>query len=269
MLCAGALVFCVASSLAGDMTPPASSVLAAQLYEEGDWAGCEAECLRSIQFGPSTADLRLMRILSSIRRGNPHGTALHAELTRSPPAANPDLIAEAHVSLGREAWRRGETNAALSHLSAALVASGSSRIVTDVRACFDDFVAQSPDVEAQAADLALTLRTFAPTLNRPPPARRTLSGDIGRVATAPLRSLIRFYQTQIGPAIGTRCSLRPSCSRYAVEALRRHGLLGLALIADRTVREPSEVAAQENPVRVDGRILYRDPVEQHDSWLNK
>ncbi|GGY08909.1 membrane protein insertion efficiency factor YidD [Paludibacterium paludis] len=35
--------------------------------------------------------------------------------------------------------------------------------------------------------------------------------------------LIRFYQLAISPWLAPRCRFAPSCSHYAVEAVRRHG----------------------------------------------
>lgn len=37
--------------------------------------------------------------------------------------------------------------------------------------------------------------------------------------------LIWLYQATLGPWLGGRCRFYPSCSHYAVEALREHGLL--------------------------------------------
>lgn len=37
--------------------------------------------------------------------------------------------------------------------------------------------------------------------------------------------LIRLYQRLISPLLGPRCRFHPSCSRYAIEAFRRHGSL--------------------------------------------
>lgn len=41
---------------------------------------------------------------------------------------------------------------------------------------------------------------------------------------APLVALIRLYQYAISPMLGRSCRFEPSCSEYAVEALKRHGL---------------------------------------------
>jgi len=40
-----------------------------------------------------------------------------------------------------------------------------------------------------------------------------------------LLSLIRFYQKAISPAFPARCRFRPTCSRYAYEAITKYGAL--------------------------------------------
>lgn len=40
-----------------------------------------------------------------------------------------------------------------------------------------------------------------------------------------LIAAIRAYQRLISPLLGPRCRFYPTCSQYAVEALRRHGAL--------------------------------------------
>jgi len=111
-----------------------------------------------------------------------------------------------------------------------------------------------------AADLPLVEAPAGTRTTRPTRGWR-------RVLTYPARLLIRFYRVQISPAIGQRCSLHPSCSEYARQALLKHGPLGLAMYADRAVREPRVVAERKNPVTRNGRRLYRDPLEEHDYWL--
>jgi uncharacterized protein len=55
------------------------------------------------------------------------------------------------------------------------------------------------------------------------PLRRALVS----VLTAP----IRLYQLVISPALGPRCKYEPSCSTYAVSALRRFGVFRGSILA--------------------------------------
>ncbi len=49
--------------------------------------------------------------------------------------------------------------------------------------------------------------------------------------------LVRLYQRLVSPLLGPRCKYYPSCSQYAVDALREHGFVrGLTLAAWRLLR---------------------------------
>lgn len=49
--------------------------------------------------------------------------------------------------------------------------------------------------------------------------------------------LIRFYQLAISPWLAPRCRFMPTCSSYAIEAVRKHGALkGARLAAKRIAR---------------------------------
>ena len=53
------------------------------------------------------------------------------------------------------------------------------------------------------------------------------------LATAP----IRLYQRVISPALPKRCKYHPTCSSYALQAIRRYGILrGLVLAGWRLAR---------------------------------
>lgn len=53
------------------------------------------------------------------------------------------------------------------------------------------------------------------------------------LAVAPVRA----YQRFISPALPRRCKYHPTCSQYAVDAIRRYGILrGLVLSAWRLLR---------------------------------
>ncbi|HOV59897.1 MAG TPA: membrane protein insertion efficiency factor YidD [Candidatus Hydrogenedentes bacterium] len=52
-----------------------------------------------------------------------------------------------------------------------------------------------------------------------------------------LKGLIRLYQRFVSPLLGDRCRFYPSCSQYALEALKVHGLVrGCALATWRLLR---------------------------------
>jgi len=58
-----------------------------------------------------------------------------------------------------------------------------------------------------------------------------------RAAVAALVGIVRLYQATVSPLLGPCCRYVPSCSAYAVEALRVHGVWrGLALAAWRVLR---------------------------------
>lgn len=52
-----------------------------------------------------------------------------------------------------------------------------------------------------------------------------------------LIALVRVYRLLLSPWLGNQCRFEPTCSRYAIEALERHGaVLGSGLAAGRLLR---------------------------------
>ena len=46
---------------------------------------------------------------------------------------------------------------------------------------------------------------------------------LGTVLAWPLRALVQLYRVAISPWLGVNCRFQPTCSEYALQALRRHG----------------------------------------------
>jgi putative membrane protein insertion efficiency factor len=46
-----------------------------------------------------------------------------------------------------------------------------------------------------------------------------------------LIALVRAYRLLLSPWLGSACRFEPTCSRYAIEALERHGALGGSTLA--------------------------------------
>jgi putative membrane protein insertion efficiency factor len=63
------------------------------------------------------------------------------------------------------------------------------------------------------------------------------SHGLARAARMVAVTPIVLYQRLISPALPRRCKYEPTCSRYAVEAIREYGILrGLVLAAWRLLR---------------------------------
>ncbi len=60
---------------------------------------------------------------------------------------------------------------------------------------------------------------------------------LGRLLAWPLLLLVQVYRHTVSPLLGANCRYQPTCSEYAIEALRLHGAFrGTALAARRIAR---------------------------------
>jgi putative membrane protein insertion efficiency factor len=57
-----------------------------------------------------------------------------------------------------------------------------------------------------------------------------------RILLTPLTLLITFYQKFISPAFAPRCKYYPSCSSYALTAIKTYGVKGVGMAAWRVLR---------------------------------
>ncbi len=66
---------------------------------------------------------------------------------------------------------------------------------------------------------------------------RRIVTAIGNGVVAVMVAMVRFYQRFISPMTPPSCRYTPTCSQYAIEALRKHGpLRGTALAVWRILR---------------------------------
>jgi putative membrane protein insertion efficiency factor len=57
-----------------------------------------------------------------------------------------------------------------------------------------------------------------------------------KILLTPLTLLITFYQKFISPAFAPRCKYYPSCSSYALTAIKTYGVKGVAMATWRVLR---------------------------------
>jgi uncharacterized protein len=75
-----------------------------------------------------------------------------------------------------------------------------------------------------------------------------------------LLGLIRLYQLTLSPWLGTQCRYEPTCSKYAAEALERHGVRrGVWLAAKRLGRCHPWGRSGYDPVPTLGELPARRP----------
>ncbi|MHB9096631.1 MAG: membrane protein insertion efficiency factor YidD [Syntrophales bacterium] len=88
------------------------------------------------------------------------------------------------------------------------------------------------------------------------------AGILEGIAEAP----VLFYQRFLGPSWVRRCTYYPSCSNYALLAIRKHGaVLGSIMAFDRLQHEADEV--RYSPLIItEGEIKGYDPLENNDYW---
>lgn len=242
-------------------------MLAFELFEEQDWAACRTESQRILLTTPDEPNAMLLNCLAELRLGIDSSARLR-RLAEAPATPRP-IAMVAHYELGRAAWARDATRQALLNLSRVFAKTELQPLFLRSGCTLSLLLRQEPKLAAERPALKLQLRSCARlwsgTLRREcavhrPRRRLRLFARIGR-------GLITFYRSQIGPAIGERCVLEPSCSEYCRQAFAKHGWLAFAIQGDRFVREPDVVAEKKNPIQKRGRTRYPDPLEDHDWWL--
>jgi len=78
---------------------------------------------------------------------------------------------------------------------------------------------------------------------------------------------IQFYRKYISGVDGNRCQMEPSCSKYCMEAIKKHGaFLGWIMCCDRLVRCGRDEKKVSAPIWINGERRIYDPIGQNDSW---
>jgi len=241
--------------------------LARDLLKEGSWQACIRECQRGLAENAESDQLKLQltKAIAELHLGKDATQALRKIC--NDPSASADTVGIASYELGRALWLRGDAEQAFLRLKTAFLQSSSREMFRQAGCSLNALLRQYPRLKYGSPGIHLQLKACAATWSCEPNHECSMEQSKVSIPAKPGEWLIRLYRAQIGPALGRRCSLDPSCSEYALRALRKHGVLGMALIGDRTVREPSVIRGRRQPVRIGGRWRYRDLLSDHDWWM--
>lgn len=106
-----------------------------------------------------------------------------------------------------------------------------------------------------------------PGWRRGEPAAPTRAEGSTSAAGLALEWALRAYRATVSRVDGDRCPSHPTCSQYALEAVRTHGpLLGAVLTAGRLQAEADEAAFAPR-IFVGGRWKIYSPVEDDLAFL--
>jgi putative component of membrane protein insertase Oxa1/YidC/SpoIIIJ protein YidD len=242
--------------------------LALDCYRSGDWTTCRRECRRTLAADPTNLLARIMSAATALRQ-DAHDRAAREELTAcTTEAAAGNLKALAHYEIGRAALDAGDFPAAYRHLHRAFLDTAALDLYLASADSLTQLFARQPRWAAQDLTLADRVRALE-SFQAPREETADVRTTGARSAALPAFWLVSFYRRQIGPALGDRCRLEPSCSEYFRQAAERHGLLSLPLIADRLAREPGVTAAAREVIATAGGERIADPLEAHDDWLRR
>lgn len=62
-----------------------------------------------------------------------------------------------------------------------------------------------------------------------------MASAFSRALAWPLIGLVKLYRLAISPWLGMNCRFQPTCSDYAIEALRKHGVFKGAWLAAKRI----------------------------------
>lgn len=62
-----------------------------------------------------------------------------------------------------------------------------------------------------------------------------MASAFSRALAWPLIGLVKLYRVAISPWLGMNCRFQPTCSEYAIEALRTHGVFKGAWLAAKRI----------------------------------
>jgi len=96
-----------------------------------------------------------------------------------------------------------------------------------------------------------------------PPATEQVTPPAASVLAGP----IRFFQRYISPVDGQRCSMYPTCSAYALQAVEGYGpLLGSFIFVDRLYHE-ADLLEHQQPILKHGCFRFSDSLAENTFWL--
>lgn len=244
--------------------------LATDLFEKTEWELCQRECRRAVLTKADPIEkFQLLSAMSSVRMDADAETAAAAFKKIIHENMDPQVSAIASYEQGRIQWQLNQPLEAFESFTFAFQTTTNKalflRSSCSIYLLFKDAPELKPGHEDIVNQVGTTRDQWYGAL-----FKECAKPDPEKNHTKAPNWIIRFYRSQISPAIGDRCTLEPSCSEYFHQAHQHHGLKAFPMIADRFFREPEVSSRKQDPVVTEsGQVRYRDPIENHTFWMKK
>ena len=78
---------------------------------------------------------------------------------------------------------------------------------------------------------------------------------------------VRFFKKYISGVDGDRCPMHPTCSRYCLNSVKKHGaVMGWIMTCDRLLRCGGDEIRTARQIKTQNDLYFYDPVENNDFW---
>jgi hypothetical protein len=243
-----------------------------QLAKEGDWQNCYIEATRADIADPENNELKYYRAVAAIKTDinkNFFLTNLHDiyTSTNNPPSDNTKNMSA--YEYGREQWKAGNDQEAFDGLTYSFYNAADPELFILSGCSLFQFADDYPKYKKEYPDLYMQINSTRDLWNAKFFNMSKKEHRKDGIITKAGKGFISFYRTQIGPAIGERCVMQPSCSEYFKQNINKHGIVAIPMQADRFFREPDESHKNNNIVIVNDKIKHADPITDHDFWFKK
>jgi len=101
----------------------------------------------------------------------------------------------------------------------------------------------------------------------PETAIATANDVAGGMSSNPMYLAALVYGRLLTRVDGPRCQHYPTCSRFANQAVARHGVIGIFIGLDRLIQPPQSSALRSLPqIEGFGGVRHLDPLENYEFW---
>ena len=245
----------------------ANITLPASLFTEKDWATCRRECRRILIAEPTNNAIRFLHASAGARSSLEITTDLESLIEDKKIPTS--IRHAARIELANLLWKKKSITKAFEHFVTVFIETNSADMFKRSGCSLSIILKQNTELAKKNIYIQSQLKSSTSLWSTDLIAECSVNNESVQSAWSgkPAEWIISFYQSQISPAIGERCTLSPSCSEYAIHALKKHGALGLAIYADRAIREPDVIHKHKSPIVIDNRQKYRDTLNEHDYWM--